>query len=242
MSVAMDRMQRGSWSFGRRIRLADARRARHRGDARRAIALYKSILLEEPSNIEVALRAAPLLAATGEDFDAWQNFRSAARMLARQKRYEECLAVYRDACHWVPHEFDAWRLRAELELMLGREEAAFETLIEGRTCFRGPRCRAQAIALLARARQLEPQDLDLLIDLASLYAESDQAEAALELTQILMPQLEGARLRQLRALEWRLTLSLPSLLHWLRALFASPAAVQPRSLELERLAEASRAE
>ena len=46
----------------RRRALVDAHRARTQGDERRAIALYRRILREEPDNFEVALRVAPLLA------------------------------------------------------------------------------------------------------------------------------------------------------------------------------------
>ena len=108
--------QAHSWRISRKQRLADARRARNVGDERRAISLYKSILIEEPGNTDVALRVAPLLAKRGDAFEAWQLFRGAARDLLRAKRAKEALAVYHVACKWVPHEYDAWRLASELEL------------------------------------------------------------------------------------------------------------------------------
>ena len=210
MSIEVDRKQL----------LSEAHRARNRGQDRQAIALYKRVLREEPRNIEVALRTAPLLARRGETFEAWMLFRTAARQLARGKRYDECLSVYVDACRYVPHEFDAWRLRAELEMKLGREDAAFESLLDGRTQFRDVRTRAQAISLLTRARTLEPWDPELVLDLARLYARTDQAEAALELLGALAPRTTEPRTaRRIRALQLRITLSPQFAWLWVRATF-----------------------
>jgi hypothetical protein len=77
-------------------------------------------------------------------------------------------------------EFDVWRLRAELELMMGREDSAFETLIDGRMRFTEPNDRAQAIALLTRARMIDPQDAEVAIDLAELSSRTDPADVGRE--------------------------------------------------------------
>jgi tetratricopeptide (TPR) repeat protein len=196
-----------SLSTERKQLLAEAHRARNAGRARRAIALYKQLLREDPRNIEVALRAAPLLARRGEEFEAWQLYRSAARLLARERHYRDCLAVYHEACRYVPHEYDAWRLRAELELKLGREGAAFETLLDGRTQFRDVRTRAQAIALLTRARSIEPWDPEVVLDLARLYSRTDQTDAALELLAAVATRCDAEAARRVRSLQWRITLS-----------------------------------
>ena len=77
--------------------------------------------------------------------------------------------------------FEAWRLCGELQIKLGREDAAFETLVEGGTHFADTRSGAQAIALFSRARTIEPWDPDLVLDLARLYGRTDQSDVALEL-------------------------------------------------------------
>lgn len=196
--------------------LTDAHRARNKGKARAAIRLYRRILVENPSNLEVALRVAPMLALAGEPFEAWQLYRRVAMEYARARQYTECLTVYREACRFVPGEFEAWRLCAELQLKMKRPEGAFETLIEGRMNFGGPHQRGQAIALLARAREIEPWDDDLLIDLAALYAASDQPELALELLTTLALRVEGPMLRRVRGLQLRLTGSPRYAWLWLR--------------------------
>jgi thioredoxin-like negative regulator of GroEL len=197
--------------------LSEAHHARNRGRERRAVGLYKRLLLEDPSNVDVALRVAPMLARRGDGFEAWQLYRRAARDLAAARRFEECLVVYREACRFVPWEFEAWRLCAELQLKMGRDDAAFETLIDGRMQFRDAQTRGQAIALLCRARSIEPWDQHVVLDLARLYARGDQSDVALELLACLAPRVNGTALRAARALQWRITLSPRFAWLWLRA-------------------------
>jgi tetratricopeptide (TPR) repeat protein len=219
--------------------LAEANRELQEGDERAAIVLYRRVLLEEPRNVAVALKAAPLLARTATSFEAWQLFRMASQELMRARRREECLAALKEACRCVPHEFEAWRLCSELELKLGREDAAFATLLEGRRAFRSAPFRPQAIALLERARQLEPWDLEIGLDLARLYSQTDQRHAALELLELLSLRAEGEDVRRVAALRFRITRSPRELWRWAFAWIAPPERrhrdeAQP-DLELELL-------
>jgi len=207
--------------YDRKQLIAEAHRARNRGRNRQAIALYRRILIDEPKNTEVALRAAPLLAYHGASFEAWQLFSSAANVLLRGRRIEAGLGVLREACRCVPHEFEAWRQCARLEIKLKRDETAHQTLLEGRQHFRTPQTRAQAIALLTRARSIEPWDPEVCIDLARLYMGTDQVEVALELLASLAERARGPELRKVRALQWRITLSFRDGWLWLRALLTA---------------------
>jgi tetratricopeptide (TPR) repeat protein len=207
--------------YDRKQLIADAHRARNRGRDRQAISLYRRILVEEPRNTEVALRAAPLLAYHGAAFEAWQLYRASVGELLRGRRAEAGLGVLREACRCVPHEYEVWVRRARLELKLGREGEAYQTLLEGRQHFRTSHTRAQAIALLTRARAIEPWDPEVCIDLARLYMRTDQVEVALELLAALPERAHGPDLRKVRALQWRITLSFRDGWLWLRALVTS---------------------
>jgi tetratricopeptide (TPR) repeat protein len=213
----------------RRQLLALANRARNRRQDRRAVSFYRRILLEEPHNVDVALRLAPLLAVEGEAFEAWQLFRMAAIEFRRERRYEACLAALRDACRFVPHEYDAWRMCAELERKLGREETAYDTLLEGRRHFDRPHTRAQAIALLTQARSIEPWDPEVALDLARLHARTGMEAVALEILESLSRRVGAGELRRLRALQLRITCSPQHAWLWLRSF--QPAA--PRSARKE---------
>jgi tetratricopeptide (TPR) repeat protein len=210
--------------------LNEAHRARNHGRDRIAIRLYRRILVEHPNNLEVALRVAPMLACAGDGFEAWQLYRRAALEYARARRYTESLAVYREACRFVPFEYDAWRLNAELQLKLGKPDGAFETLLDGRMNFTTPGTRSQAIALLTRAREIEPWDDHLLLDLAELYADHDQTDLALELLSTLACRTTGALLRRVRLLQLRLTLSIRYAFLWLRTFaHSTESSVEPFS-------------
>jgi tetratricopeptide (TPR) repeat protein len=217
--------------------LTEAHRARNRGRERAAIRLYRRILVENPSNLEVAIRVAPMLAYAGETFEAWQLYRRVALEYVRKKKYTECLAVYREACRFVPSEFEAWRLCAELQLKMNRTDGAFETLVDGRMNFGGPHTRAQAIALLTRAREIEPWDDHLLLDLAKLYTANDQADLALELLSTLSCRVGGPMLRRVRLLQFRLTLSSRYLYLWVRGFGTSAHAAPPSADRSERIDE-----
>jgi len=224
-----------------------ANRARHRGQLRRALALYRGILLESPRDVDAALSAAPLLAQHGEGFEAWQLFRMAAGELHRARRFDASLAALRDACRCVPYEFDAWRLRAELEQKLGREDAAFDTLLEGARRFDRPAGATQAIALLTRARAIEPWDPEPALDLARLYARTGMVDSALHLLASLAPRVRGRVLRRVRGLQWRITLSFYHAWRWAEAIWQelrgdedpAPAALAPPVQASERIGSGS---
>jgi len=148
----------------------------------------------------VALRAAPLRAYHGASFEAWQLFRTAVTELLRSRRAEAGLGVLNEPCRCLPHQYEAWRRRARPELKLGREETAYQPLLEGRQHFRTPQPRAQAIALLTRARAIEPGDPQVGIDLARRNRKTDQVEVALELLASLAERVRGPELRKVRAL------------------------------------------
>jgi tetratricopeptide (TPR) repeat protein len=195
----------------------EANRARNLGKHREAIRLYRTILVENPNHREAALRLAPMLAVEGESFEAWQLYRRVALEHARDKQYFDCLGVYREACRFVPGEFEAWRLCADLLVKLKRHDEAFEALLDGRTHFTHSHHRAQAIALLTRAREIEPWDGFVLLDLARLYSSRGQSELALELLANLACRVEGRDLRRVRWLQFTLTLSARHFFLWTKS-------------------------
>ncbi len=134
--------------YDRNWLLAQAEKARIRGRRRRAISLYRRILAAEPHDPNLHARVAPLLAAAGKRFDAWQSYRQAAQTHLKNKGREEALALYRDATKMLPMQIEAWQWVARLELKREKREAAIGALLEGRTKFRSRRRRPEAIALL----------------------------------------------------------------------------------------------
>ncbi|MFQ5417398.1 MAG: tetratricopeptide repeat protein [Myxococcota bacterium] len=111
--------------------LEAAAQARARKKRKLAIRLYRRVLAVERHDAELHARIAPLLAETGQPFDAWLSYRIAARACLREGRGERALGIYREAAARLPREIQVWQSIARLEFKLGRQRDAVDTLIEG---------------------------------------------------------------------------------------------------------------
>ena len=207
--------------YDRKRLLAEAERARTKRRSRRAVALYRRILIAEPHNADLHARVAPLLAQTGDEFDAWQSYRRASGALMKAKRQDAALALYREATESLPRQIEAWQWVAKLERSRGQRERARDALLGGRQHQRRRRDRPQAIALLRGALDLDPSNLVIVVDLARLLARGHQlAEAQLLLTDM-AGKTSGATLRKVRAAQWRIEPSLRHTWYWLREAIAA---------------------
>ena len=216
--------------YDRKWLFAEAEKARIRGRRRRAISFYRRILAAEPHDPNLHARVAPLLAASGKRFDAWQSYRQAAKAHLRNNSRDEALALYREATKMLPMQIEAWQSVAKLELRRGREDCAISALLEGRSKLRSRRRRPEAIALLREARSIEPGRLDIAIDpssasahydLARLLRRSGQSPEAQWILNQLAEKLDGRELRIVRGAQWRIEPSLKHSWNWLRAAFSS---------------------
>ena len=207
--------------YDRKWLLAEADKARVRGRRRRAISFYRRILAAEPHDSNLHARIAPLLAATGERFDAWQSYRQAARAHLKNKSREEALTLSREATKVLPMQIEAWQWVARLELKRERSVAAISALLEGRAKFRSRRRRPEAIALLREARSIDAWRIDIVLDLVRLLRRSRQSPEAQWILGQLAEKMSGRDLRIVRGAQWRIEPSLKHSWNWLRAAFAS---------------------
>jgi len=201
--------------YDRKTTLDAAAREATRGRRRSAIALYRRVLAAEPGNLEIHRRLAPLLAEDGQAFDAWISFRAVARAHQRRKELGEARSVFQEAARALPQRIDVWLALSRLERRMGREAAAFQTLLEGRR--RMGRRRPEAIHLLRQARELRPWDPELVLDLARLLARARQRPEAEWLLEGLAERSRGAERRRVRRTQWRIAPSLAHAWLWLRA-------------------------
>jgi len=205
--------------YDRKWLLAEAEKARGRGRRRRAISFYRRILAAEPHDPNLHARVAPLLAAAGKRFDAWQSYRQAAQAHLKNNSREEALALFREATKVLPMQIEAWQWVAKLELKRGRSEAAISALLEGRAKFRSRRRRPEAIALLREARNIDAWRVDIVLDLARLLRRSRQSPEAQWILGQLAERMSGRDLRIVRGAQWRIEPSLKHSWYWLRAAF-----------------------
>jgi Tfp pilus assembly protein PilF len=198
--------------------LAEATRARQKGKASKAVALYREVLGAEPGDVEVHRRLAPLLARTRQHDAAWTSYRRAAEGLEGQGFVERAIGVYREAAHHLPRESAVWLAIAELELKRGRRADALAALWSGRCQLRSRAERAEAIRLLERARAVDPSAFEPSFDLAGLLAKAGERARALALLEGLAHERSGALLRRVRARQLNLAPGPLALWRWLRSL------------------------
>jgi tetratricopeptide (TPR) repeat protein len=209
--------------FGRKRRydrgrvLADAARAQRKGKARKAVALYREVLGVEPDNVEIHRKVAPLLAQTRQLPEAWASYRRAAAGLVREGLVERAIGVYREAARHLRREVGPWMAIADLELRRGRRADAIQALWTGRRELRSRAQRPQAIRLLERARELDPNGFEVNFELAGLLARSGRSARALTMLEQLAPRASGRALRRVRARQLRISPGPRTLWGWLRS-------------------------
>ncbi len=205
-----------------RSRILDAAAlARARKKRARAIALYREALAHEPESVELHAKLAPLLAETGQHFDAWYSFRVVARSCLRAGHADRALAVYREATLYLPREVEAWQAVARMQIKGERRREAIETLLEGSRNFRTRWLVPQAVFLLRCAREVDPWDFEVVLELGLLLAGSDQKPEARLLLEGLAERSEGDRLRRVRAAQLRVAPGPTAAWRWLRELVGS---------------------
>jgi len=207
-------------AYNRKQLIDAAEAARLRGRHRRAIAHYRRVLAVEPHDVELLARIAPLLAKTGQEFDAWQCFRRAAKARLKTQQAGEALSLYQEATRCIPRQIEAWRAVAQLELRRERRKQARDALLMGRRHFRSRRTRPEAICLLRSAREIEPWDRETVLDLAKLLAATGQACEGQWLLDQLAERSTGKALRRIRGLQWRIEPSLRNSWNWMKAAIA----------------------
>ena len=206
-----------SATYDRRRILERAEQAQRKGKVRRAIGLYRWVLAVERNNAQLHARLAPLLARTGQPFDAWQSYQHCAETALREGREERALALYRDATRVLPRERLAWQGLADLLVRRGEEREALEVLMQGSRQLRGRTHRPQAIHLLREARRIAPWHAGCVLSLARLLSRASQREEARLLLEGLSGRVSGSELRRVRAAQLRLERTLVALGRWLRA-------------------------
>jgi thioredoxin-like negative regulator of GroEL len=197
--------------------LAAISKAQARGKFRKALALYKEILQVEPNNPDLHRKVAPLLARTGRPQEAWSSFRIAADSFARGGWADKAIGVYREAVQLLPREAGAWIAIAEIQVDQNRSSEAVKTLLQGRANIRSRRQRADAIRLLARVRQLQPDHVEAGLDLARLLRKTGNRRGAGRLLRELTRFCHRRQLVRVRAAQLRLLPTPAALYRWLRA-------------------------
>lgn len=203
--------------YDRTLFLRKAREELRNGKFKRALPLLRQIMAREPNNPELHALIAPALAARGHGFEAWESYQIAAAALYKHGNKSAALDLHIDASRRLPHSFDTWVRRAELERELSKQDAAIKTLLAARKCFKKRRHRAQAISLLRRALEINPKANAVILDLVGLLAQSGQKEEALFLLESLARDSRGQDLKAVCKAQWTVLPSVANTWRWMRA-------------------------
>ena len=208
---------RPSGRFDRAKVLEAANKARSKKKRARAIELYRWILAMEPQNQELHAKLGPLLAETGQDFDAWLSFNATARASLREGHIDKAIAVYREAAQLLPLEIQAWQGIGRLERKRGRNMDGVKSLLDGAHRFKRRGLRSHAIYLLRMAREIEPFHFQTVLQLARLLGTTSQRPEAHRMLDGLTQRCSGGQLRRIRAVQFRLSPGVVTAWRWLQA-------------------------
>lgn len=196
----------GSKSYDRDRILAEARRASQKGKVTKAISLYERIREVEPKNTDVLRRLGVLRAKAGQREEARRDCGLAAEQLAKRGFVDQAIGIHREFAAHLPDEVSVWQAIASLELERQRPPDAVGALLEGRRHLRARKHRADALALLRRARQIDPQHFEANFQLAGLLLQEGARRPARRILEAIEPRARTRRdRRRLRARLFRIS-------------------------------------
>ncbi len=208
----------GDKGYDRARLLADARRAAKRGAHAKAIALYERVREVEPENTDLLRRVAGLRVRAGQREEAWRDGCLAAEDLAKRGFVAEAIGVHRSYAGRFPDQAPVWCSLSDLELERDRRPDAVSVLLEGSGHFRSRAKRPDALALLRRARRIEPTHFEANFSLAGVMARSGARQPARRILESLAPHARTRRdRRRLRGRLFRLSPTPAAAWRWLMA-------------------------
>jgi cytochrome c-type biogenesis protein CcmH/NrfG len=183
--------------------LAQADKSRARGRRRRAIVLYAKLLEQDPNDLTVHGKIAPLLAAEGKGAAAMQSFRTAAAGQAAAGYPDRGIAVLRQAADHFPEDESLWTEIANLHVLRGRRGDAVAALVAAGERLLSGRFRPIGAKMLRRALELEPWHVQATLLLAKTLARERRRQEAVALLEGLARRTGGtARTRARRLAFW----------------------------------------
>jgi tetratricopeptide (TPR) repeat protein len=207
--------------YDRKILLDEAREAQRNGRHKKAIAKLRRILVREPNNMEIHALIAPSLAECGLTFNAWESYLCTAKALIRDDKKDLAIHIFQDAVRRMPRHYEAWVSKANLERSMGLKKDAMRTLARALPNFRRRATRHPLISMLRLQLQINPEDRETILDLASVLSKAGQTHEAKVRLARLAEDSDGRLLRQVRRSLWSIE---PSFTHswlWLRSIMVN---------------------
>ncbi|HET8541389.1 MAG TPA: tetratricopeptide repeat protein [Anaeromyxobacter sp.] len=197
--------------------LADADRARSRGNARKAAAAYQAALKSDPTDPSVNVKLGPLLAKLGDPEGGARCFRVAAKRHLDAGFVDRAAGVTLTATGVFPLD-PSFRLElARLNVLRGRKQDAVATLLDGGRAQAKAKRPDLAASLLGKALEIEPWHLEACLALVPVLARNGHPESAGEFLAGLEKRYHGPSRRRVRWVAFRLAPGPRTFWRWIRA-------------------------
>ena len=174
-----------------------------------------ALLKQDPNDLAVHGKIAPLLAAEGLRDPAMASFRAAANGHTTAGFVDRGIAVLRQAAELFPEEEELWVEVANFHVQRGRRGDEVAVLISGGERLLKSRYRPIGAKLLRRALELEPWNVKATLLLAKTLARERRREEAVVLLEGLAQRAGGLSRRKARGLAFRLAPTPGRLLRWI---------------------------
>ncbi|MDT8317787.1 MAG: hypothetical protein RQ824_07340 [bacterium] len=198
--------------------MAKAGRARARGRKKKAIAIYRRLLVGTPDDVDIHAKLAPLLAARKQRREAAKSFNLAAESYISKGFDVKAIAVYKHAVRYFPTETGLWLNIARLQIGRHNKAEAVTTLLNGSAHFRKPPLRSREAKLLKAILSVSPWHPYATIALAKNMLKTSKMNEAIVLLRGLEKRTKGKYLRRARWALFRTQATPANLWRWVRSL------------------------
>jgi Tfp pilus assembly protein PilF len=197
--------------------LADADRARTRGNVRKAAAAYQAALQSDPTDPSVNVKLGPLLAKLGDAEGGARCFRLAAKRHLDAGFVDRAAGVTLTATGVFPLDAGFRLELARLNVVRGRRLDAVATLLDGGKAQAKARRPDVAASLLGKALEIEPWHLETCLVLVPVLSRNGHGDSAREFLHGLEKRYRGPALRRVRWAAFKLSPGVGTFWRWLRA-------------------------
>lgn len=173
--------------------LASAQKNLQKGQIAKAIKDYQQIIASDPKDIRNRQKLAELLCRAGLNAEALGEYAAVAGYYGDNGFYLKAIAVYKQMQKLDPEQINVYHRLAELNVkqgLVGNAMAEYRNLL---TFFERKKLLSEAIGVLQKMAELEPDNLNIQVKIAESFARAGLRDKAwAEFSQVL-DQLREAR-------------------------------------------------
>lgn len=160
--------------------LASAQKALQKGQTTRAIKDYQKIVEMDPKDIRARQKLADLCSKAGRNEDALEAYEIVARHYAEKGFYLKAIAVYKQMQKVDSSQLGIYAKLAELNEKQGLTGNAISEYRTLATQYEKNEMPGEAIQILQKIKELDPENLNVRVKIAELHASLDEAEKGKE--------------------------------------------------------------